>query len=807
MKLINLELINYRKFKKAFVEFPEGVIGILGLNGVGKSTIIEAISWALYGNETKIVRTKKEDLKRYGAGPNEECSVNLAFELDGDKYAVTRKMTGKNYNTSANVLVNNKSVATSTKSVTALLEKRLGMDYQAFYTSIFAKQKELNELSTLDPNKRKKLILRMLNIDSIDKAIISVRIDNRELKTRLTESRSVLYEPDGELKIETAKTKIKENETKVQDIRGNIESMGKQKEQMVGELKSLEKRRSSLRKLKDEYNKLNTKLTEYKTSIEKLQEQLHKLEERLTILSNQQKELKKLEPQKEAWEKIKKKKADLEVGHGKYIRSLELQQQLRNVQGDIKNYNNQLTKAHAELKKFADLAKEQKKAQTAIDDLETEIDGYRKAASEAEAKIQQLETEIKKIQSKLQDIEDLGPESKCPTCERDLGEQFEFLKDKLSKELSGMKKNVESNQKSQKSTKKMLDDALKRKEALKKRQKHLNQLTSDRARVEESIKGSEAELKQNKAREQKLLTELEKYKDLKFNLKEYKQVKGEYLVLEHIYEKFIGLKERVEGIPDVQKELEELKGTQKDLTSKKIQLESDITQLGFDDNKLAELEAKYDDDSRKLKEFELGMKDKENDLKIYQQEITQLAERVRELGEIQKKTKEYEDRLLYLNKLDTIFNKFKNYMIGRIAPTLTQYASDLFRELTGGKYNRLEVNEDYDVLIYDNGEEFPLSRFSGGEEDLANLCLRLAISQVIAIQAGTTGPNFVILDEIFGSQDLYRKRNLLQSLNELTNKFRQIFLITHIEDVKDFIGYNLHVTENEDGSSSVRVMG
>ena len=807
MKLINLELINYRKFKKAFVEFPEGVIGILGLNGVGKSTIIEAISWALYGNETKIVRTKKEDLKRYGAGPNEECSVNLAFELDGDKYAVTRKMTGKNYNTSANVLVNNKSVATSTKSVTALLEKRLGMDYQAFYTSIFAKQKELNELSTLDPNKRKKLILRMLNIDSIDKAIISVRIDNRELKTRLTESRSVLYEPDGELKIETAKTKIKENETKVQDIRGNIESMGKQKEQMVGELKSLEKRRSSLRKLKDEYNKLNTKLTEYKTSIEKLQEQLHKLEERLTILSNQQKELKKLEPQKEAWEKIKKKKADLEVGYGEYIRSLELQQQLRNVQGDIKNYNNQLTKAHAELKKFADLAKEQKKAQTAIDDLETEIDGYRKAASEAEAKIQQLETEIKKIQSKLQDIEDLGPESKCPTCERDLGEQFEFLKDKLSKELSGMKKNVESNQKSQKSTKKMLDDALKRKEALKKRQKHLNQLTSDRARVEESIKGSEAELKQNKAREQKLLTELEKYKDLKFNLKEYKQVKGEYLVLEHIYEKFIGLKERVEGIPDVQKELEELKGTQKDLTSKKIQLESDITQLGFDDNKLAELEAKYDDDSRKLKEFELGMKDKENDLKIYQQEITQLAERVRELGEIQKKTKEYEDRLLYLNKLDTIFNKFKNYMIGRIAPTLTQYASDLFRELTGGKYNRLEVNEDYDVLIYDNGEEFPLSRFSGGEEDLANLCLRLAISQVIAIQAGTTGPNFVILDEIFGSQDLYRKRNLLQSLNELTNKFRQIFLITHIEDVKDFIGYNLHVTENEDGSSSVRVMG
>ena len=100
-----------------------------------------------------------------------------------------------------------------------------------------------------------------------------------------------------------------------------------------------------------------------------------------------------------------------------------------------------------------------------------------------------------------------------------------------------------------------------------------------------------------------------------------------------------------------------------------------------------------------------------------------------------------------------------------------------------------------------------MSRFSGGEEDLANLCLRLAISQVITAQAGTSGPSFVILDEVFGSQDMHRKRNLLQALNALTNKFRQIFLITHIEDVKEYIGYYIQVTEDDEQSSSVRILG
>jgi exonuclease SbcC len=220
--LKSIELINYRRFKDTLIEFPEGVIGILGLNGVGKSTIIEAIAWAMYGNQPTIVRTTKEDLKRHGAAISDECAVKLEFELAGDKYLITRRMTGKNFQTSAEVSVNGRAEATSTKGVTALIEQRLGMDYQAFYTSVFAKQKELNALSDIEPAKRKSLIIRMLNIDSIDKAIKSVNIDKKELKTRLNENRMILVDQDGAPKIDSYQTQIMRLEDDVKNIKVKI---------------------------------------------------------------------------------------------------------------------------------------------------------------------------------------------------------------------------------------------------------------------------------------------------------------------------------------------------------------------------------------------------------------------------------------------------------------------------------------------------------------------------------------------------------------------------------------------------------
>ncbi|RLF63720.1 MAG: hypothetical protein DRN33_03555 [Thermoplasmata archaeon] len=166
--------------------------------------------------------------------------------------------------------------------------------------------------------------------------------------------------------------------------------------------------------------------------------------------------------------------------------------------------------------------------------------------------------------------------------------------------------------------------------------------------------------------------------------------------------------------------------------------------------------------------------------------------------------KEEKQIVFYLNILSDVMSSFRTHLISRIRPTLSYYSSDFFNRLTDGKYAGIELDENYNLLIYDNGEFYGIERFSGGEEDLANLCLRLAISEVITERAGGIF-NFIILDEIFGSQDILRRQSIMKALNGLSSKFRQIFLITHIEDVKNEMEHVIYVNENEDGTSSIKL--
>lgn len=177
MLLKAITLRNYRKYKNADVEFPDGVIGIIGLNGVGKTTLVEAIGWVLFGHHA--ARTKKEFIKREGTPQNEACRVALEFELEGDSYKVVREMAGKNLVPKASLLINGKLITNNAEEVTGVIEDKIGMDYQSFFTSVFARQKELNALSSMKAAERKKLILRMLGIERIEKSVQTIRTDKR----------------------------------------------------------------------------------------------------------------------------------------------------------------------------------------------------------------------------------------------------------------------------------------------------------------------------------------------------------------------------------------------------------------------------------------------------------------------------------------------------------------------------------------------------------------------------------------------------------------------------------------------------
>jgi exonuclease SbcC len=133
-------------------------------------------------------------------------------------------------------------------------------------------------------------------------------------------------------------------------------------------------------------------------------------------------------------------------------------------------------------------------------------------------------------------------------------------------------------------------------------------------------------------------------------------------------------------------------------------------------------------------------------------------------------------------ELDRALTDLRTELNAALRPDLSELASGFLRDLTNGRYTDLELDEDYGATLIDDGD--PKAVISGGEEDIANLALRLAISQMIAERAGQP-LSLLVLDEIFGSLDEDRRAAVVDLLRSLADRFPQVILITHVESVRE----------------------
>ena len=161
-----------------------------------------------------------------------------------------------------------------------------------------------------------------------------------------------------------------------------------------------------------------------------------------------------------------------------------------------------------------------------------------------------------------------------------------------------------------------------------------------------------------------------------------------------------------------------------------------------------------------------------------------------------------QESVQYLDVLADIFVSFRMDLLGRMRPLSESRTSQLLSLVTDGRYSVVELDEDYNIFIYDGNEKFKIQRFSGGEQDMFTLCLRIAISQIVADRRGGE-INFIALDEIFGSQDAGRRENILRIFNGLFPQFRLFFLVTHSEEMKEMMPVVWSVEEVSEGLSTV----
>jgi exonuclease SbcC len=787
------------------VEFPDGIVGIVGRNGSGKSSLVESIAWAIYGNESTIVRTGKEGVKLATAFPNDECSVTLQFELGGEEYRLQRAMKGARNVLDASLTVNGKLLAKGDSAVTEAMIDRLGMDHRAFFVSVFAKQKELNALSSLRSEERRKLIRRMLDIDVLDRVVVEIDKDARLIDSELKGLQASLLTSDGRPKRKLLETELLQSEAVLTAADASVKSLAGEMKMLEEKVETLKARRSDIGALQEKYRSAKEECTRSSTEAAGRERTLAALVADLDSLKGKSRELAVLKPSVVDYEQAVEERERMERSMRLSDEKKGIDTRMHALDDEVSRLKESVRTGEAELNGLGKPSERILTVEKNIGELTEQAKAASEGAKGKESEARRLSKDIESLRVKLKEVSTLGPDGQCPTCERTLGDHHAHLTRKLEDEVAD--KTAE---------KKTLDDDrhrledetaqfVKRRKVLEERRSKLIAEREKEVGLGSRVSGWNNQIADKERERERLSVRSNEIGEVGFEEERYKALKSRLITLKQSADAYHAVSAQMQRLPsleaDERKAREALAAAEQSM-EKASEL---LAIIGYKEGDLEAAQSEVDRASSSAMAKSKELSAKRSELAAKTSEADGLKRQLDELNVCEERASDCSSRHEGQTALSEVMKEFKSEVIARITPALSQIASGLFSELTEGKYAGLELNDEYDIEVLDAGKKYELARFSGGEEDLANLCLRLAISKLITERAGSA-LNFLILDEIFGSQDQVRKRNIVNAFNQLSRQFSQIVLITHVDDVKDMLGGAIVVSEKEDGTSELTLV-
>ena len=219
----------------------------------------------------------------------------------------------------------------------------------------------------------------------------------------------------------------------------------------------------------------------------------------------------------------------------------------------------------------------------------------------------------------------------------------------------------------------------------------------------------------------------------------------------------------------------------------------------------------------------LGMQEQENRLRL---EVGAARQKVLVLGDLKARQKNFIQRREELagkvgqyKQLERAFGKdgIPALLIEQALPEIERRANEILDRLSGGSMSvrfitqsaykdkrRDDLRETLDIQISDGAGTRDFEMFSGGESFRVNFAIRLALSEVLAQRAGARLQTLFV-DEGFGSQDALGRQRLIEAINLVRQDFAKILVITHIDELKDIFPTRIEV-EKTDRGSMVRVV-
>ncbi|HEX7335696.1 MAG TPA: SMC family ATPase [Gemmatimonadales bacterium] len=775
MQINRLRLQNFRQHENTEIEFGPGLTGIIGPNGSGKTTLLEAIAWAMYGMPAS--RGSRETLRRRGAPAKARVEVELDFSLGPHRYRVVRSLNHAALYQDGDPAAIANSIGTVTERVTRLL----GMTRDEFFNTYFTGQKDLAVMAAMSAPERAQFLSRVLGYERLRAAQERLREKRSSLRARLEGLRAGL--PDG-AELEAARTQA--------DVRR--EAAAKAETAAAAANEAAEQRLATIRPQWEEQQRLReaaaaieaelklahqraagvaeriARLEQEAGEADAARQKLEEIRRRLAPLAGLREEAQKLERQAEAYAARKSYQAQLN----------EVRSHLASVQERISRVPSAQVLEEARARVTAARAS----LTAATLESEEQRTAWVQDAQDAKTKRQGLLDHYHELKEQRQRIVKAGADGVCPTCARPLEGEYAKVLELLERQIEEVRSN--GNYYKQRIDQLLQEPALlvevdQRKLAL---ERELSEASAEQGRLQAQAHEAGSmrdEQKRLLLRVGELEGALEGLVDA-YDQARHEAVIREARALEPLAlqaERFRVVAERSEAIAA---ELHTVRTAARDVVEGIGGLQARLAELGYDETLYKSLRDTEQSAERGRREAELALVRARAERAAAAEAVDAVMRRQAEREERERAATETAGELALHQELDRALTDLRDDLNASLRPDLSDLASGFLSDLTRGRYVELELDEDYAATVLDDGD--PQTVISGGEEDVANLAFRLAISQMIAELAGQP-LSLLILDEIFGSLDEDRRGAVLDLLRSLADRFSQVILVTHVESVND----------------------
>jgi exonuclease SbcC len=902
MLLERLTMTNFKRFRNTEIHFQDGITGIIGNNGAGKSSIVEAILFALYGVKGSGVNS--DYIISSFADPHDFCEVRLDFLLGGFEYTVYRKFKKGSHDVSLFFRQRGseeplKELAKSVNEVGGRIQEILGMGAADFRNTIYAAQKDLLSLIDYQPHARREWFMRALGIEHLKNRsdeILKERIDQHDEQLRAQRVRLETLETEMEpgrldsLKDRMAGLKKREEDTtvnraKLQAVRESLEGLKTTRQalefarerfahedQLLEELASdgdrlkqleeplersmmVEKRVSFLREREPLFRELSAEILLLKNQVRQKRDRWHEVMDELDRLYSARQELGQINvtlsglEAKRDQERIMLEARSLTASIKELVDSLqELQDREKSWEEQIKEQKAIIDRRNVEKEAASLLEKEREGALLRREGLSTQIGAIRSQKT-------MLEEDFNRVSM-------AGPSGTCPLCHQELGEHFErldqefkeraqLLEDEenriisllleadhenteLGKRLSQHRKGIEhletarlkftdlSARRDQNRTaiEKKIQDLDTKQRLLERLGTGLydpvahQALRDDLARLEVQSRKAD-QIQAGLTREPDLLKERDRLvgetADDHAGLKEREKLlqengyddaerirlEEEFSRLRPIRDEVIGIMDRLSRQPEIKARRDRAFSDMERLSGEVKVVQDRLVRSGWPGVSYEEIQhelRKTEDDLRQLSAEKAMVMDRIQRIEAILAQTRALKE---EAGRLQ-------DRLELLRMTRKMVADYIVYLMQVVRSQIEGDVGGILSEITAGRYERVLIDEDFGLLVRDIDNDYPVERFSGGEQDDIAVALRIALSRYLAALHQVPENTFLIFDEIFGSQDEERRNNLLLALRSIESHFPQILLISHIPEMQGEFSHTLLVELGSDQASRIQ---